>query len=136
MRSLPAFEQVIETGIYVDDLGAAERFYCGVLGLRRISGRAGRDLFLAVGGNVLLVFYAQETQRGDVLPPHGAQGPSHFALQVENAADLERWKEHLLASGVTVEKEMDWGEPGLRSIYFRDPAGNLVEIIVRGIWPV
>ncbi len=136
MRSLPAFEQVIETGIYVDDLEAAERFYCGVLRLRRIGGQEGRDLFLGVGGNVLLVFYAPETRCGNTLPSHGAQGSSHFALQVENATALEQWKQHLLANDIPVEKEMDWGKPGLRSIYFRDPTGNLVEIIVRSVWPV
>ncbi len=136
MRSLPAFEQVIETGIYVDDLEAAERFYCGVLRLRRIGGQVGRDLFLGVGRNVLLVFYAPETRCGKTLPSHGAQGSSHFALQVENVAALEQWKEHLLANDIPVEKEMDRGKPDLRSIYFRDPAGNLVEIIVRGVWPV
>ena len=79
MRSLPAFEQVIETGIYANDLEAAERFYCGVLRLRRVSSHTGRDLLLAVGGNMLLVFYAPETQRSDVLPSHGAQGPSQRA---------------------------------------------------------
>ena len=34
-----------------------------------------------------------------------------------------------------IEKEMKWGSGG-RSIYFRDPVGNLVEIVTKGQWPV
>ena len=136
MTRLPPFTQVVETGIYVTDLEAAERFYCGILSLRRVSSRAGRDLFLAAGRNMLLIFYAPETLRGETLPAHGTRGPGHFALEVESAADVEAWKRHLAEQRVTIEKETEWGQPDLRSIYFRDPAGNSVEIITRGVWPV
>lgn len=30
---------------------------------------------------------------------------------------------------------MSWGSGG-KSIYFRDPAGNLLEIVTKGQWPV
>ena len=36
---------------------------------------------------------------------------------------------------VKIEKEVTW-EKDRNSIYFRDPAGNLVEIITPGSWPV
>jgi catechol 2,3-dioxygenase-like lactoylglutathione lyase family enzyme len=35
---------------------------------------------------------------------------------------------------IKIEKEISW-EKG-NSVYFRDPAGNLVEIITPGCWPV
>ncbi|MEE9218892.1 MAG: VOC family protein, partial [Acidobacteriota bacterium] len=90
MTALPRFLQVVETSIYVDDLRAAERFYCDVLGLRRVGGHAGRGLFFAAGRNMLLAFYAPETLRGERVPPHGARGAGHFALEVERVSDLER----------------------------------------------
>jgi catechol 2,3-dioxygenase-like lactoylglutathione lyase family enzyme len=36
---------------------------------------------------------------------------------------------------VKIEKEVTW-EKGTNLIYFRDPAGNLVEIITPGSWPI
>ena len=63
---------ILETAVYVDDLVAAERFYGGVLGLSRLGGDLQRDLFYAVGPrNVLLVFQAAATLRGESLPAHG-----------------------------------------------------------------
>jgi catechol 2,3-dioxygenase-like lactoylglutathione lyase family enzyme len=126
-------QSVIETAIYVDDLDAAERFYQRVLGLRPIAKEPGRHVFFQVGDqNVLLAFLPQETLRGDLLPAHGARGPGHFALGVE-ATCLDDWRQHLQAERVAIEKEVEW-PPGGKSIYFRDPAGNLVELVSPGIW--
>jgi catechol 2,3-dioxygenase-like lactoylglutathione lyase family enzyme len=41
----------------------------------------------------------------------------------------------LIQNGIAIEKEMVW-DSGSGSIYFRDPAGNLVEFITEGHWPV
>jgi hypothetical protein len=35
--------------------------------------------------------------------------------------------------GVTVEKEVEWPRGG-KSLYFRDPAGNSVELVTPGVW--
>ena len=35
--------------------------------------------------------------------------------------------------GIRIELEMDWKEGG-RSIYFRDPAGNVVELAPATLW--
>jgi catechol-2,3-dioxygenase len=45
-------------------------------------------------------------------------------------------KNALMQNNVNIEKEMDWDKEGSKSIYFRDPAGNLVEFITKGNWPV
>ena len=34
---------------------------------------------------------------------------------------------------LVIEKEMEWPRGG-RSLYFRDPAGNSVELITPGLW--
>jgi catechol 2,3-dioxygenase-like lactoylglutathione lyase family enzyme len=124
---------VIETAIYVDHLDAAEDFYRRVLGLSVIAKEPGRHVFFQVGeSSVLLAFLAEATLKGGILPPHGAKGPGHFALGIETQS-LEAWRQHLLAHGIVIEKEVEWPAGG-KSIYFRDPAKNSVELVTPGIW--
>ncbi len=74
-------ECLVETGVYADDLVAAERFYGDVLGLTIRVKEDGRHVFFQVGDrSMLLVFRPEATLRGDPLPAHGARGPAHFAL--------------------------------------------------------
>jgi catechol 2,3-dioxygenase-like lactoylglutathione lyase family enzyme len=130
---IPPVEAVVETAVYAADLAAAERFYAGVLGLPVVGHEPGRHVFFRVGaGGVLLVFDPAATLRGGVLPPHGATGPGHFALGVR-ADTLGDWRRHLAASGIEVEKEYTWPRGG-HSVYFRDPAGNSVELVTPGVW--
>jgi len=124
---------IIETGIYVDDLERAEDFYREVLGLPLIAREAGRHVFFRVGDrDVLLIFLARASLRGDVLPAHGCSGPGHFALGVP-AGSLSAWRQRLEQAGVAIEKEVQWPRGGT-SLYFRDPAGNSVELLTPGVW--
>lgn len=124
---------VVETGIYADDLEQAERFYRDVLGLTLWRKEAGRHVFFRVGDrSMLLVFRPEATLKGDHLPAHGTRGPSHFAMGVV-AEDLEAWREQLHTHRVAIEHEEAW-ERGGHSLYFRDPAGNSVELITPGLW--
>jgi SAM-dependent methyltransferase len=128
-----AIETVVETAVYADDLEAMERFYSAVLGLPVIDKEAGRHVFFRAGpGHVFLVFKAETTLRGDTLPAHGARGPCHFALGIA-AESYEPWRRHLTARGVAIEREVAW-PPGGKSMYFRDPAGHLAELITPGVW--
>lgn len=123
---------IIETAIYVDDLQVTEAFYRTILGLKVIAKESGRHVFFQVGeANVLLAFLAETTLR-EKKTPHGAKGPGHFAFGIE-AGDLEAWRNKLQASGITIEDEVTWPRGG-KSIYFRDPAGNSVELITPGVW--
>jgi catechol 2,3-dioxygenase-like lactoylglutathione lyase family enzyme len=131
-RGLNGIEAIVETAIYVDDLDAAETFYRDVLGLEVIGREAGRHVFFRVGDGVLLAFNPEATLRGDVLPSHGARGPGHFALGVRTD-NLDDWRRRLEGHGVVIEKEVEWPRGG-RSIYFRDPAGNSVELVTPGLW--
>jgi catechol 2,3-dioxygenase-like lactoylglutathione lyase family enzyme len=123
---------IVETAIYVDDLGRAEAFYRDVLGLVVIGREAGRHVFFRVGDGLLLACNPETTLKGDMLPPHGAVGPAHFALSVR-AEHLDDWRLRLEAHGVVIEKEFEWPSGG-RSLYFRDPAGNSVELVTPGLW--
>jgi catechol 2,3-dioxygenase-like lactoylglutathione lyase family enzyme len=124
---------VVETAIYVDDLQTAEAFYGTVLGLRVVGKEPGGHVFFQAGeASVLLAFLAAATLKGDQLPPHGATGPGHFALGID-AETLDAWRKHLKGQGVTIEKEVEWPRGG-KSLYFRDPAGNSVELVTHGVW--
>jgi catechol 2,3-dioxygenase-like lactoylglutathione lyase family enzyme len=133
MKSTLKIKAVTETAIYVNDLQATEEFYKTILGLRVIGKEAGRHVFFQVGeASVLLAFVAETTLKGDLLPAHGASGAGHFALGIEADA-LDAWRQLLQGHGVTIEQEVEWPKGG-KSLYFRDPAGNLVELVTPGIW--
>jgi catechol 2,3-dioxygenase-like lactoylglutathione lyase family enzyme len=125
-------QRIIETALYVDDLARAESFYRDVLGLKPISAEADRHVFFRVGEGVLLLFNARETIKGDRLPPHGAEGPGHVALGIAKA-DLDAWRRRLGERGVVIEQEVTWPRGG-HSLYFRDPAGNSLELVTPGLW--
>jgi catechol 2,3-dioxygenase-like lactoylglutathione lyase family enzyme len=69
----------------------------------------------------------QESTIGNAsIPLHGAFGPGHVAF---SASDTELADWH----GVAIERTIDWPGGG-RSLYFRDPAGNSLELATPRIW--
>ena len=136
---------ILESALYVDDLDAAEAFYGGVMGLERIVKVEGRHVFFRCGSGVLLLFNPAATVQPPApgarlpVPPHGTSGAGHLCFSGTDD-EIERWKAHLEDNGVAVEADFNWpsskpDEPtGGRSIYFRDPAGNSLEIAEPRIW--
>lgn len=126
--------RVLETCLYVDDVEGAANWYEDRLGLDRHAEALPRHVFFALEDQMLLLFDPRETEEadpGDKAPPHGATGPQHVAFAVE---DLEAWCERLEEAGVEIVAERDWG--GGHSFYFEDPAGNVLELVEKGVWPV
>ncbi len=125
---------LFETSLYVDDLVVAERFYAEVLGLElesRFPSR--RGIAFRCDSGVLLLFDPSMTrERTGSLPAHGAVGAGHIAF-LATAEALPAWRTHLAEHGVAIEEEIEWPEGG-RSIYFRDPAGNSLELAPPTIW--
>ncbi len=138
---MPALKSILETAIYVDDLGRACAFYEDVMGLRPLKKT---DRLCAYGVNkrsVLLIFLRGGTAQGatadggNEIPPHDATGQIHFAFEATHAAFAE-WDDHLTARGVDILSRTSWMRGG-KSLYFRDPDGNLVEIAASpGLWPM
>lgn len=127
--------EILEACVYAGNLAAAERFYTAVLGLEVVTRVDGRHVFFRCGGRVFLVFDPAATREGGgEIPAHGAGGAGHvcFAMRME---EVDRWREHLAANGVAIEREHTWPGGG-RSLYFRDPAGNSVELGTPGIWKI
>ncbi|MGZ3924671.1 MAG: VOC family protein [Flavisolibacter sp.] len=121
-----------ETCIYVKDLDRTKEFYSGKLGLPVISLVPGRHVFFRAGNSVLLCFLAEETLRETVLPPHGAEGKIHFAFEV-NREEYPLSLQEIKRLGIEILHHHSW-KNGVRSFYFHDPDGNVVEIIEQGLW--
>jgi len=110
--------------IAVDDLAAARRFYCDVLGFTEIRrpdfGFPG--MWLAVGA---LQLHFIET---DELPTPG-KGFPHFALYIPTE-DYHDTVKAIAAAGVRVSDPVsrdDWGTTVWQA-FLADPAGNAIEL--------
>jgi catechol 2,3-dioxygenase-like lactoylglutathione lyase family enzyme len=126
------FLGIKETCIYVKDLDKTQEFYHEKLGLK-VKGRIeGHHVFFEAGRSLLLCFIADKARNTHGLPSHGAEGCIHFAFEIDPADYIET-KLGVLQKGISIEHEQEWAH-NLRSFYFRDPDGHLVEIIQSGIW--
>lgn len=128
---------VLESALYVLDLQAAEEFYTDVLGLTFYSKLEGRHVFLRCGDQMVLLFNAEATAVSaggpKDAPTHGAKGEGHLAF-VAMDREIDQWKQHLVEKGVEIEQEIQTG--GGRSIYFRDPSQNSLEVASTRIWGI
>ncbi|MGH2734947.1 MAG: VOC family protein [Actinomycetota bacterium] len=121
---------VLETVLYCtpETEEPTRRFYENVLGLRRVS-----QWTFRLGPQLFLLFNAEETRLQKWPPPHGASGSGHICFAVA-PKDYERWKHHLGQHDVELIEEIDWSR-GVLSFYFKDPAGNMLEIANGDMWP-
>ncbi len=124
--------RILETVLYASDLEAAERFYADIIGLEVFSRRPGLFVFFRLEDAMLLIFDPRASRHARDVPAHGAAGPGHVCFAVAEAR-LEDWRRHLEAHGIAIEHEHHWPRGG-RSLYFRDPAGNSVELATPRIW--
>ncbi len=75
-----------------------------------------------LGQGVVFLFDRERSSTQDEPPPHGASGSIHAAF-LAAPDEYEAWKQRLTDRGL------------MRSCYFNDPAGNLLEIAERDLWP-
>ena len=130
---------IVETALYVADPGVTAAFYRRLFGFPVLL-ESERLVALDVAGkNVLLLFRAGATQEpvvteGGTIPGSPGMPPTHFAFAIAGE-DVEPWKAKLESEGVAVESVVTWPR-GAKSIYFRDPDGNLAELISPGFWAI
>jgi catechol 2,3-dioxygenase-like lactoylglutathione lyase family enzyme len=125
--------QLSEAALYANDLAAAERFYHDVLGLEIVSRMDDRGLAFRCGATVLLVFDPARTRIPDAgVPTHGATGEGHIAFVIDDS-EFDSWRDHLRQFGIAIEAEVAWPTGGC-SLYFRDPARNVVELAPPTLW--
>lgn len=137
MSEHPPLIGTLESALYAEDLDAATHFWTQIIGLELITHQPNRHAFFRIGAQVLLVFDPKATMTPNpdaplCLPAHGTYGPGHFCIGADASA-IDAWQNYLENQGVQIEKIIDWPQGG-RSIYFRDPAGNSIEIADPAIW--
>ena len=124
---------VVETALYVDDVGRSKDFYERVFGFGAMVQDSRICAMNVAPGHVLLLFRkGASTDPVTQFPTHDGDGNLHFAFAVDKE-ELQPWEEKLVAAGVAIESRKDWPLGG-RSIYFRDPDGHLGELVTPGTW--
>lgn len=127
--------EILESCLYVDDIETAKTFYRDVLGLELFEHHETRHLFWKCGNRMLLLFLAAQSDTpNSEVPRHGAHGAGHVAFAVPDR-DIPQWRIQLEQCGVAIEQAVDWPQGG-RSLYFRDPAGNSLEVASPKIWGI
>jgi catechol 2,3-dioxygenase-like lactoylglutathione lyase family enzyme len=131
---------ILETALYARNLAECEAFYTNVLGLTVYTEFGNRHVFYKVGEGMFLLFNPDETQQvgppvnGSIITAHGAYGAGHAAFRIHEA-EIDAWRARLQKLGVAIESEVNWPGGGY-SIYFRDPAGNSVELATPKLWGI
>lgn len=119
---------IAEAVLYVNDLERAKLFYQQVLGLP-LTAQFADACFLQTGRHSTLILFdrAALKSRQSAIPAHGTDGAGHVAIAVP-PNEMDAWRRRLTNHGVEIEHEQQW-PLGTRSIYFRDPDQNSLELI-------
>jgi catechol 2,3-dioxygenase-like lactoylglutathione lyase family enzyme len=130
---------ILETALYVADPEIAAEFYRRIFDFETLLASDRLIALNVAGRNVLLLFRRGATSEpfatpGGVIPGHAGSGTGHLAFSI-TVDEVEPWIARLTAAGVLVDSFVNWPR-GARSIYFRDPDGNLVELITAGFWAI
>lgn len=111
----------------VRDLEGTVAFYERVLGMRRVEFAGGTRIALAFGGQKLNL----HEQGNEFLPNAREAGPGSADLCLLLETPLDDVLVHLKSQGVALEHgpdDADGATGPLRSVWIRDPDGNLVEL--------
>ena len=132
----PQIRGILETCINVSDMTRARRFYQSIFGFD-VMEHDERFCAFRVGPDVLLLFTEGASDKpipvnGGLIPPHNTVGTGHFAFAIASG-ELDGWRQLLMDRGILMESEISWGRGG-SSIYFKDPDGNLLELVTPGVW--
>lgn len=129
---------ILESCLYAKDLNKAKSFYAILPGIDFVSEDEGRHVFFKCGNGMLLIFNpdhtsAEQTQiNNSNIPLHGTNGEGHIAFSIKET-DLDNWRDFLNDNRIPIESEVRWPN-GSVSLYFRDPAGNSLELVSPKIW--
>jgi len=136
---MPKLTGVLETSLYVEDLERSVSFYKTIFEFETLFSDD-RMCALNIADKQVLLLFLQgastlaRVASGGTIPPHDGDGQLHVAFSIA-AADLGEWESWLRAKGVAIESKVIWPRGGT-SVYFRDPDGHLLEIVMPGLWTV
>jgi catechol-2,3-dioxygenase len=128
----PDTEGILESSLYVADVGASAEFYEKIFGFRVIASSE-RLCAMKAGNRQALLLFKKGGSRA-IPSPHDGDGELHLAFAIPAAA-LARWEAWLAENGISVEEKRVW-ELGGQSLYFRDPDRHLIEVATPGVWSI
>jgi catechol 2,3-dioxygenase-like lactoylglutathione lyase family enzyme len=105
----------------VRQMDEMKRFYTDVLGFTVEWAPDPDNIYLSSGVDNLALHRVEGIVGHDAL--------DHLGLIVREPDDVDRWAVFLKARGVPLDAEPRTHRDGARSLYFRDPDGNKVQII-------
>jgi catechol 2,3-dioxygenase-like lactoylglutathione lyase family enzyme len=122
--SKPTHAGLRHLALNVRDLAAMKQFYVDLLGFAVEWEPDADNVYLSSGVDNLAL------HRSGAPAPTAARGAlDHLGLIVRDASDVDRWAEFLEGRGVTIDARPRTHRDGARSCYFKDPDGNVVQII-------
>ena len=142
------YEDISHLVMEVTDLAQAEHFYCGTLGLDRIcrdQGELGHGRLIlknATGQLLFLEIVDKLSPRSRFSGPDSNNVPdpgsglrykgAHLAISVGSIEEYDKIYEALEASEAYLEGDIRAAQrkPGEKSVYFYDPFGNRLQLII------
>ena len=121
-----AIRAIDYTAIFVRDMAAMRRFYEEVLGFPLIRELSPRWIEYRVGENTLALTTPGGRTAGDAPVPKGTASVQ-LAFKVA-VAEVDRCAEELARKGVAILSPPTNQPFGHRTLFFRDPDGNLLEV--------
>jgi catechol 2,3-dioxygenase-like lactoylglutathione lyase family enzyme len=113
------------TAIFVRDMAAMRRFYEGVLGFAVTRELSAGWIEYQLGGNTLALARPSRTA-GDAPTPQGSAA-LQLAFKV-SATEVDQCADELVKHGVALVSPPTNQSFGHRTLFFRDPDGNLLEV--------
>ena len=125
MSAFKSIRAVDYTVIFVRDMAAMRRFYGDVLGFPLSRELSPGWLEYQIGGNTLALARPSRTAN-DTPVPHGTAA-LQLAFKVA-PAEVDQCADELVQKGVALVSPPTDHAFGHRTLFFRDPDGNLLEI--------
>jgi catechol 2,3-dioxygenase-like lactoylglutathione lyase family enzyme len=125
MSAFKAIKAIDYTVIYVRDLSSMRRFYEDVLQLDLIRELSPRWIEYRIGPNVLALALPGLTAKDDPVPKHTAALQLAFKVARD---DVDACAAELTKQGIAIMLPPTDQPFGHRTLFFRDPDGNLLEV--------
>jgi catechol 2,3-dioxygenase-like lactoylglutathione lyase family enzyme len=123
MTERPVHLGIRHLALHARDFAAMRRFYTEALGFHVEWEPDPDNVYLTSGTDNLALHRSQDPDAGR------ETALDHLGLLVRTAEDVDRWAVFLEQQGVTLSARPRTHRDGARSFYFRDPDGNVVQII-------
>lgn len=110
----------------VRDINLSIAFYEGIMGMRIVWQPDGTNAYLSSGSDILALHQPATPPAAEKA---GESRLDHFGFLVAKASDVDEWARRLESLAVKPVQGPKTHRDGSRSVYFRDPDGNLIQLL-------